>query len=99
MDYEYEPYPRQVNSIIVQELSGGNWVDLITIPIGNGEELSPEDIQEVIEAIHKMLYKGDKVELSTQGVKLCLRGLNESGRTFRVAASYFKVNGPILPYA
>jgi len=91
---ELEPYKALVTGIVVQELRDCGWVELISIPIENPEKAKPEDIQNAIEAIHNMLYKADKVELSVQGVQLCLHGLSDHRGTYRVCASADVHSGP-----
>lgn len=93
---ELEPYSDLVRSIVIQELKDCGWVEILVIPIETPEKASAKDIQDTLEAVHKMLYKADKVELSVQGVQLCLRGLDSSGRTFRVCASHQGYKGPVL---
>lgn len=82
-EFKYEPYKALVRTIVIQELKDCGWVELICIPIENPEKLKPEDIQEALEEIHKLFYNSDKVELSIQGVQLCIRNLDKSSRTFR----------------
>lgn len=84
---EYEPYPAQVNGLVIQQLTqGAGWVDLIEIPIEEPHKATPEQIQAAIEAIHNLFYGADKLELSVQGVQLCIRGIDK-GATFRIIAS------------
>jgi len=94
---EYDPYEKQVTHLVVEELKGCGWVQLIALPIESPEESTPDNIQKGIEAIHELFYKAAKVELSVQGVSLCIRNLDQSGRTFRVIASNGTSGGPVLP--
>lgn len=70
-------------------MKGSGWVELITMPVKNPEKATPDDIQQTIEELHNLFYNYDKVELSVQGVLLCVVGLNNSGRTFQIRASEF----------
>lgn len=79
-------YQRPIRSIIIEQLIQSGWRELIRIPVGNLKS-KPEDIQEAIEQIRNMLYEGDKMFLSIQGMEICIRGLHQ-GATFRVGASY-----------
>jgi hypothetical protein len=90
-----EPYKDLVRSIVVQQLTQSGWVDLISIPIANPEKLTPEQIQKAIESAHQFFYKADKIELSVQGVQLCVRGVDQGG-TFRVCASYKNTEGLLV---
>jgi len=91
---EFEPYKEMVRSIVVQELTQSGWVELLRIPIEHPEKATADDIQSTLEAVHKMFYKADKLELSVQGIQLCIRGLSEGGRTFRICASPNCPDGP-----
>jgi hypothetical protein len=91
---EYEPYKELVRSVVCQELTQSGWIELLRIPIENPEKATSKDIQDTLEAVHKMFYKADKLELSVQGVQLCIRNIDISGRTFRVCASPHCPDGP-----
>ena len=82
---ELKPYNSKVKSILVQQLKECGWVDLIRFPIQEADGITPKEIQEIIQEIHKLFYNGDKVELEIQGVKVCVK-INNS-ETFRVCAS------------
>ena len=91
---EFEPYKTLVRSIVFQELTQSGWVELIRIQIEHPEKATPEDIQKTLEDVHKMFYRSDKLELSSQGIQLCIRGLDQGGRTFRICASPNAPDGP-----
>jgi len=93
---EFVPYSNKVTGIVVQELKGCGWVNLISIPIEDPDSATPEAIQGAIEVVHEMIYKADKVEFSTQGVQLCLHGLVNHRGTYRVCASQFVSSKPLL---
>jgi len=76
-----------MRSIVIQELSGGRWVTLLTMPIINPEMMTPEKIQAGIEEIHNMLYEGDKIHLSSNYRHVCIRGAGNGNKTFAVFAS------------
>jgi hypothetical protein len=91
---ELQPYKALVRSFIVQELKGSGWFDLICVPIENPETATPEAIQNGLESLHRLLYRAEKVELSVQGVQLCIRNLDQGARTFRIIASTTHVAEP-----
>lgn len=93
---EFKPYPSIVRSIVIQELKECGWVELIRIPIGNPQDATPEGIQKAIESLENLFYESDKVELSVQGVQICIRGIEVTGRTFRIAASVEPIDEPML---
>lgn len=73
-----------IKGLIVQELSGGVWVNLITLPFDESVELTKEKVKKAIESVHNLLYRGSKVELSTENVSISIRGLQDSRVTLRV---------------
>ncbi len=93
---DLESYTEMIRSIVVQQLTQSGWVELIRMPIESPEDATPDQIQTSIEAIHTMIYRAEKLELSIQGVQLCLRNLDEGTVTFRVCASSKGTEGPVL---
>lgn len=89
---ELPQYPDPVKGIVVQQLSGGRWVTLIEMPV-DGENPDPQKVQDAIEGIEELFYKGDKVHLSVAGMHICVRNI-EAGGTFRVVATCKLVDHP-----
>lgn len=84
---DFEPYHKEVKSIVIQQLTQSGWVDLIRMPIGDSKSATPIGVQRTIEYIQSLFYKADKVELAIQGSSIAVRGISNGG-TFRVCASY-----------
>jgi hypothetical protein len=89
---EFEPYQKEIKSIVVQELSAGQWVELIRFPISD-PYIKPKDVQEIIEHLHTFIYKSEKAEMSIQGCQVCIKGVDQKG-TYRIVASAKKCQHP-----
>lgn len=88
-DKDFEPYDKPVTSFKILQLSAGQWVELIRMPLEASEEQpTPKQIQDALEALRRMIYKTEKVYIDVQGECLCLKGLDEGPTTFKVVAAF-----------
>ena len=85
--YELKPCRQLMRSIIIEELVGCEWVELICVPIIDPETKTLEDIQEILEKVNDLFYKSDKVQLFASGVYVCFRNLDKSSKTFKTFLS------------
>ena len=82
---DYVPYRKLIKSIVISMMTQSGWVECIRIPIADPEKVTPDGLQEVIEEVHNLFYKGNKVELSVQGVSVAFRGVENN--TYKVEGS------------
>lgn len=72
-----------ISAISINQLSSGQWVELIRIPLEKPQEMN-EDVQKTIEDIKDLFYENNKVHLSVQGEAISVTQIDKNQTTFKI---------------